>query len=436
MGDASMPQISQHLIHGEDVSSTDLFDVFSPETGKVVSRGTRCTAQTVEAAIASSSKAFTAWKTTPYVVRRDLMNKAADTLFAMRNDIVSSMCAETGSKSDWAMGANVHGASGLLREVASLASHIKGEVLQSTTPGTTTLVTLEPAGVVFAVAPWNSPVILSCRAIAVAIICGCTVILKSSEFSPRTQRYVAEAFRAAGFPEGVLNFVNMGVEEAPEMSELFVRHEAVRRVNFTGSARVGRVFAEMAARYGPKECVLELGGKAPFVVLGDADLDAAADAVVFSSLYNSGQICMSAERIIVMNSIADAFVEKLKARIGKLWTGPAAAANDTDRPEYLRIGPLFCKASAKRVISLITAAVSSGVGLPIGDLQQDGCFVKPHLLDFVSLTSEIFNEETFGPVCAVSRAQSVEEAIKLANHGDYSLTAVSLPFPPNSSGSY
>ena len=418
-----MPLTSLHLIHGKDVSSEQFFEARSPENGELVTEAARCTAQIVDEAISSAQAAFQKWKSTSYMVRRDLMNKAADALLGMRSEVVASMIAETGAKSDWSIGANVFGAVGLLKEVAALASHIKGEVLQSSTPGTTTLVTLEPAGVVFAVAPWNSPVILSCRAVAVPIICGCSVILKSSEYSPRTQRFVAEAFRAAGFPDGVLNFINMGTEEAPEMSEKIIANPLVRRVNFTGSARVGTIFASMAAKYGPKECVLELGGKAPFVVLEDADLEAAADAVVFSSMFNSGQICMSAERIIVLDAIADPFVEKLRHRISKLWSGPASSANSKDREEKYRLSPLFCDASAKRVADLLKSAKASGAKVLIGDTSREGCFVQPHLLDHVPQTSKIFNEETFGPICAVTRASNVEEAIDLANAGDYSLTA-------------
>lgn len=411
---------SLHIINNNDVPSEGWFDVYSPVDGTPVGRASLATLSVVDDAIASAQRAFTSWSRTTYVERRNLLNRTADILESMRDEISVAMITETGAKKDWTMGANLAAAVGLLREVASMASQVKGEVIPSVVPGTLSMVVREPAGVVFAIAPWNSPIVLSCRAVAAALLCGNTVILKSSEYSPRTQRYVVEAFRKAGLPAGVLNYLNMSREEAPRLTEHVISHTAIRRVNFTGSDRVGKIIAGHCAKYGPKQCVLELGGKSPIIVLEDADLDAAADAITFSSMMHSGQVCFSAERVLVLPAIADQFVEKLKARIEKLWSGPPEVDG---RPEQYRLGPLIQESAAIRARDLLEQAKNAGAQVLVGDLSRSRCFIQPHLLDHVPPTCDMFEEETFAPICSVTRVQSVEEAVQLANQGDFTLSA-------------
>ncbi|KAJ5814946.1 aldehyde dehydrogenase [Penicillium riverlandense] len=413
---------SPHLLDGCDVSSGSWFDVHSPETGELVSQGARCTAGIADQALESAQAAFPRWCQVSYLRRRELLLRAADKLEALGPDIQAAMMVETGAKADWAGGANVHGAASLLREVASLASQLKGEILPSSNPGTMTFVFREPAGVVFAVAPWNSPVVLSCRAVATALLCGNTVILKSSECSPRTQRFVAEAFRDAGLPDGVLNYVNMAADESPALVERIIASPVVRRVNFTGSVRVGRIIARHCAVYGPKQCVVELGGKAAAVVLEDADLDAAADDIVFSSMMHSGQICFSIENVLVLDAVANALVERLKSRIAKLWAGATDSSTES-RDERFRIGPLYNSASATHAVDLLRSVEETRATVLVGDVTAEQCFIQPHLLDHVDPSSRIFSEESFAPFCCITRISTVEEAIRLANLPGYSLSA-------------
>lgn len=414
---------SFHLINGDDVSSGTWFDVYSPEDGLLVSQGSRCTDEIVNQALSSAEAAFSTWRHVPYVQRRNLLLTAADRLEGRGEEIKHWMMKETGAKADWSLGANVHGASALLREVASLASQVKGEVLASNNPGTTTFVTREPCGVVLGIAPWNSPIVLSCRAVAIAILCGNTVILKSSECSPLTQRFVAEAFRDAGFPDGVLNYLNMAPDETPSLIERIISHRCVRRVNFTGSLQVGQIIAKHCATYGPKPCVLELAGKAPAIVLADANLDAAADDIVFSSMMHSGQICFSIENVIACESIADVLVEKLRSRMAKLWAGPESLSlSDESKPEKFRLSPLYNKTSAARAVHLLQESVELDQ-VAIGDGKATDCYVSPHLINGLDPSTALFREESFAPFCAVIRVKSVDEAIRLANLSDYSLSA-------------
>jgi acyl-CoA reductase-like NAD-dependent aldehyde dehydrogenase len=208
----------------------------------------------------------------------------------------------------WA-GFNVMLAAGMIREAASLTTQIGGEIIPSDVPGSLAMGVRQPAGVVLGIAPWNAPVILGVRAIATPLACGNTVILKGSENCPRTHHLIVEAFQDAGFPPGVVNYITNAPADAAAVVEAMVAHPAVRRVNFTGSTRVGRLIAMTCARY-LKPVVLELGGKAPLVVLDDADVDAAVNGAIFGAFANSGQICMSTERIVVDRRLADDFAQR------------------------------------------------------------------------------------------------------------------------------
>jgi len=260
---------------------------------------------------------------------------------------------------------------------------------------------------------------LTARAIACPLICGNTVVLKPSEFSPKCQNLVIRALTAAGLPPGCLNFLPTSAERTPQVTEYAVKHPKVLRVNFTGSDRVGKIIAGWASTV-LKQCVLELGGKAPVLVLDDASLDDAVEAVVFGALSNSGQICMSTERVILHSSIAKEFKEKLLQRVESLKTG-----NHLEEPG-VSISGLFTPASAFRVLNLIRAAVEGGAKLLAGDLEITGpnrTILSPHILEEVKPEMDIARVETFGPVIILSEFDTDEEAITAANSSDFSLCA-------------
>jgi benzaldehyde dehydrogenase (NAD) len=257
-------------------------------------------------------------------------------------------------------------------------------------------------------------VILGVRAIATPLACGNTVVLKGSELSPRTHGLIIEALQQAGLPEGVVNFVTNAPADAGPVVEAMIAHPAVRRVNFTGSTRVGRIIAMTCAKY-LKQVVLELGGKAPFVVLDDADLDAAVDAAAFGSFMNSGQICMSTERIIVDQAVADAFVEKLVAKTRGLPLGDP-------RQGPVVLGSVVDMATVERCNRLIDDALAKGAKLLCGG-KADSTLVPATLLDHVTPEMEIYREESFGPVKPIVRVNGVEEAIACANDNEFGLSA-------------
>jgi ABC-type branched-subunit amino acid transport system ATPase component len=302
MSDLSM------LINGLAVSAEKgaTFERRNPLDGSVATRAPAASTADAVAAVEAAAEAFKTWRDTGPNTRRALLLKAADALEAKTPKFVEAVPAETGATGMWA-GFNVMLAAGMIREAASLTTQIGGEVIPSDVPGSLAMGVRQPAGVVLGIAPWNAPIILGVRAIATPLACGNTVILKGSENCPRTHQLIIEAFQDAGFPAGVVNYITNAPADAGAVVEAMVAHPAVRRVNFTGSTRVGKLIALTCARY-LKPVVLELGGKAPMVVLDDADLDAAVNGAAFGAFANSGQICMSTERIIVDRKIADDFV--------------------------------------------------------------------------------------------------------------------------------
>ncbi|HEY0822678.1 MAG TPA: aldehyde dehydrogenase, partial [Ramlibacter sp.] len=322
--------------------------------------------------------------------------------------------AETGATGMWA-GFNVMLAGGMLREAASLTTQVAGEVIPSDVPGSLAMGMRQPAGVVLGIAPWNAPIILGVRAIATPLACGNTVILKGSENCPRTHQLIIEAFAEAGFPAGVVNYVTNAPSDAGAVVEAMVSHPAVRRVNFTGSTRVGRLIAQTCAKY-LKPAVLELGGKAPLVILDDADIDDAVNAAAFGCFANSGQICMSTERIIVDAKIADEFVRKFAAKAKSLPLG------DPRKPEPVVLGSVIGMSTVDHCNALVDDALAKGAKLACGG-KADSTLMPATLLDHVTPKMRIYHEETFGPVKAIVRVRGVDEAIACANDNEYGLSA-------------
>ena len=307
-----------------------------PVTGEVASEAAAAGAADVARVAEAAARAFETWSQTGPGERRALLLKSADILESRVGDFTKTMLEEIGATAPWA-GFNVMFAASMLREAAALTTQITGDVIPADKPGVLSLAIRQPAGVVLGMAPWNAPVILGVRAIAAPLACGNTVILRSSEVCPATHQLIVQAMNDAGFPKGVVNVISNAPADAPKVVAALIAHPAVKRVNFTGSSRVGKEIAKLAAEH-LKPVLLELGGKAPLIVLDDADLDAAVNATIFGAFLNQGQICMSTERLIVDASIADAFVEKLAKRAASLPAGDprgpcrAGLARQSSRP--------------------------------------------------------------------------------------------------------
>ena len=324
------------------------------------------------------------------------------------------MAKEIGASGLWA-GFNVMASAALLREAAGLATQIQGETISTDKPNTLSMTLRQPVGAILSIVPWNGPVILAARAIAYPLVCGNTVVFRASETSPRTHALLAEAFYEAGLPPGVLNFITNAPDDAPEVISALIAHPAIRRVNFTGSTRVGRIIAKECATH-LKRCLLELGGKAPMVILDDADIDSAVSAAIFGSFLYQGQICMSTERLVVDEKVADEFVAKFAERAKSL-----PVADPITNPGCV-IGPMVSQQSGPRINGLITDAVNKGAKLVVGGY-ADGAVMSATIVDHVTPEMQIYDEETFGPITTIVRVKDTESAVKAANDTIYGLSA-------------
>jgi acyl-CoA reductase-like NAD-dependent aldehyde dehydrogenase len=398
----------------QDAAEGRTFERLHPVTGDLVTRAAAANAADGLAAVASAATAFTTWSKTGPAERRAIMLKAADIMERRTPDLIEAMGQEVGAAPLWA-GFNGFLTANLLREAAGLATQIQGETIPTDKPGTLSMTVRTPAGVVFSMAPWNGAGVLAARAIAYPIVCGNTVVFRGSEYSPRSHALISEIFHEAGLPAGVLNFITSAPADADEVVGAIIAHKAVRRINFTGSTRVGRIIAEKAA-HELKPCLLELGGKAPLVVLDDADIDGAVNAAVFGAFLYQGQICMSTERFVVDESVAEEFVEKFAGRAATL-----PAGDPTTDPSCV-VGPMVTAGNGLRLNEMIDDAVSKGAKVVVGG-HADGAAMPATILDHVTPDMAIYDTETFGPITTVVRVRGVEEAVRVANDTEYGLAA-------------
>ncbi|ANZ41262.1 salicylaldehyde dehydrogenase [Lentzea guizhouensis] len=398
------------FIGGESVPALDgrTTDDRNPYTGEVHAVVAAASPADVTRAVDAAQEAFARWSATSPSQRRAILLRAADLLEARTPEVVRLMAAEVGGVAGWA-GFNVMLAANILRESAAAVTQPVGEVLTTETEGQLSLAVREPLGVVAAFAPWNAPVILSTRAVAAPLAAGNTVVLKPSEDAPiAAGLLIAEVLHEAGLPAGALNVVTNDPADAAAVAQALVTDPRVRAVNFTGSTEVGRTIGTLAAQH-LKPAVLELGGKNALLVLDDADLDHAVNAATFGSFHNAGQICMSTDRILVHESIAEEFTTRLAAKVASLPHG------DPTDPGTV-IGPVINARSAARVSELVDEAVSAGARLLTSG---DG----PTVLDQVTPDMRIFTEEIFGPAVIVVPVADDDEAVAIANNTEHGLTA-------------
>ena len=334
----------------QDAAADRTFERLHPLSGDLVTRAAAASTSDALNAVESAAKAFQTWSLTGPSERRAILLKAADIMERRTPELIEAMGSEVGAAPLWA-GFNGFLTANLLREAAGLATQIQGETIPTDKPGTLSMTVRVPAGVVLSMAPWNGAGVLAARAIAYPLVCGNTVVFRGSELSPRSHQLITEVFYEAGLPAGTLNFITTSSDDADEVVGAIIAHSAVRRINFTGSTKVGRIIAQRAAAE-LKPCLLELGGKAPLVVLDDADLDGAVNAAVFGSFLFQGQ----------------------------------------------------------------------GAEVVLGG-HADGAAMPATIVDKVSPTMTIYDQETFGPITTVVRVSGAEEAIRVANDTEYGLAA-------------
>jgi acyl-CoA reductase-like NAD-dependent aldehyde dehydrogenase len=403
-------------------TAQETFQDLDPFTGDMVAEVPAGGADDARRAVEAAEAAFPAWAESLPAQRQAIFLKAADVLEGRRDEVVDLLARETGCTFGFAM-FQIGFVAGLLRQAAALGYAPVGTVIPSDHPGTLAMGLRRPVGVVAAIAPWNAALILSARSIAAPLALGNTVVLKPSEWSPVVGGTIwSEIFAEAGLPDGVLNVVTHAPGAAGPIGEVFTSHPAVRRINFTGSTRTGRLLAEAAGR-NLKRVVLELGGQNPLLVLADADLDYAVNATAFGAFLHQGQICMSARRVIVDRTIADEFTTRLAEKTKGLKAGSPA------EPDTI-IGPLINPEALATVKRRVDDAVAKGARVLAGGEAVGPCFQATVLAD-VPEGSELAREETFGPVLAVEVVGSADEAVERANATTYGLSAGIITSDPD-----
>jgi acyl-CoA reductase-like NAD-dependent aldehyde dehydrogenase len=396
-----------------DAKGGKTFDDYNPATGELwaqIPSGDRADAK---AAIDAAHNARTAWADTPHPQRAAYLLKAADILEQRQQELAGNIIDESGSWFGKAMFETGYSA-GLIRAAAAAVYQVAGEILPSDY-GKINLLVRQPLGVVVVISPWNFPLLLSLRAVVFAMAVGNTVVLKPSSESPVSGGLmIAQIFEEAGLPPGVLNVITCPGEIVEEVGDELVVNPKVKGISFTGSSATGRHLAEKAGRH-LKKIALELGGKDPLIILADADMDRAVNAAVFGRFMHQGQICMSVERIIVEEPIAEEFTERFVAKTKTLKVGnPREPANI--------IGPIINQKQLEKVHDHVTDALEKGATLLCGG-EYEGLFYQPTVLTDVTPEMKVYREETFGPVAPVITVKDVEEAIAVANDSEYGLSA-------------
>lgn len=380
-----------------------MFDVLNPADGAVVGQVVDQAPAEVVAVVDRSTAAQRDWAITSSADRAGLLHRWHDAIIAATDSLAALITAESGKPLREAS-AEVAYAASYVRWFAEEAVRADGDAL-ALRFGERVFVVREPVGVVAAITPWNFPAAMVARKIAPAIAAGCSVVLKPSELTPLTALALAGLLDASGAPPGLLAVVTG--TDAAGIGAVLTGSSYVAKLSFTGSTGVGR--ALMAASSGTlKRLSLELGGNAPFIVFGDADLDAAVEGLVIAKFRNAGQTCVAANRVLVADEVHDAFVTRLVDRIGNMTLGPGASDCD--------LGPLIDRRAATRVAGLVAAAIADGAILATpAEAQLRGAFVRPQVLTGVEAGMAVAANEIFGPVAPVLRFKDESEAVQLAN---------------------
>lgn len=408
------------FINGEwvDAISGATFDVTNPATGEKVGAMPDGGADDAAAAIAAAHAAFGSWSTTTAYERADILMRAWQLMNDRAGELAELMTTEQGKPLKASRFEVGYGAD-FLRWFAEEARRVTGEWLPSSRPDQRFLSIRQPVGVVAAITPWNYPISMLTRKMGPALAAGCTMVLKPAEATPLCAKAIFEILHEAGVPAGVMNMVT--AQDPKPIGDVFTTDSRVKKLTFTGSTAVGKMLAGKAAGSLQRVSV-ELGGHAPFIVYPDADPDQAAKGAAALKFLNSGQACISPNRLYVHRDAADAFVGTLTSRIEKLVAGNGMA-------DGVGVGPLVNDAAVDKVAAQVEDAREKGAGIPVGGYRMTdngldkGHFYAPTLLTQVTPDMTVYREETFGPVAPVVVYDDVDEVIELANDTHYGLAA-------------
>jgi acyl-CoA reductase-like NAD-dependent aldehyde dehydrogenase len=413
----SQPMQQGIFINGnfENSASGKTFDVINPATGEVLSQVQEGDAADIDKAVKAARAAFAGWSEAPAQMRSAILSKAADILEARKEELAALETKNTGKPLIESMFIDFGLAVDCLKFYSAAARMIRGETIPVAS-GQMVYTLKEPIGVVGQIIPWNFPVLMACWKLGPALAAGNTVVLKPAEQTPITALKLAEIFKEAGLPDGVLNVVPGFGETA---GAALVNHPDVDKIAFTGETKTGRLIMETASKTA-KRVSLELGGKAPNIVFEDADLDNAVHASLFAVYLNQGQACVSGSRLYVQESIYDQFIEKLVAGAKKISVGDPMDMNT-------RLGSVCSKEQYDKIKSYIEIGKAEGAKLLVGGDSPEGEFSKGYFINPTIFEAEqnmrITQEEVFGPFLSVIKFKDVDDAVAKANDTQYGLAA-------------
>ena len=402
------------LIGGKWISTRTMFAVEDPSTGEVIAEVADAAPehgiQALDAAVAASAD----WGATDPRQRAEILRRAFDLLTERAADIALLMTLEMGKPLAEAAGEVGYGAE-FFRWFSEEAVRIAGRYALAPSGGTRLLTMKQPVGPVFAITPWNFPLAMGTRKIGPALAAGCTVVIKPAAQTPLTTSALAAVLIEAGLPDGVLNVITTSRSSA--VSAPIIADPRLRKLTFTGSTAVGQKLIEQSAEQVLK-ISMELGGNAPFLVFGDADLDDAVDGAMLAKMRNIGEACTAANRFIVHRSVAAEFSTRLAERMGAMTIGRGVE-------DAVAVGPLIDSAAVEKTTELVADAVSKGATVLTGgaSLDRPGHFYPPTVLTGVGTDARVFREEIFGPVAPITTFHTDDEGIALANDTEFGLVA-------------
>src|SRR4051812_43640245 len=407
---------TQLFIGGEwrDASGGDRLDVEDPSTGEAIASVADATPDDAKAALDAACAVQDEWAVHPPRERGEILRRAFEAMNANADDLALVMTLEMGkplaeSKAEIAYAAE------FLRWFSEEAVRIEGRF--GTAPnGAGRLITMkQPVGPCYAITPWNFPMAMGTRKIGPAIAAGCTMVMKPAQQTPLSMLALAEILEQAGLPAGVLNVITASSSSA--VSEPIINDPRLRKLTFTGSTEVGRKLVEQSAQ-GLLRTSMELGGNAPFLVFGDADVDAAVEGALIAKMRNIGEACTAANRFHVAGKVADEFTSKLAEKLGAMKVGRGTE-------EDVKVGPLIDDDQRSKVAELVEDATGKGAEVVLGGTKRDGAgyFFDPTVLAGVPDDARLLKEEIFGPVAPVATFDDEDAAIAAANDTEYGLVA-------------
>ncbi|MCP4343111.1 MAG: NAD-dependent succinate-semialdehyde dehydrogenase [Desulfobulbaceae bacterium] len=407
-------------INGEWLSadSGEVFESTNPTSGKVLGHVPSGSRSDTRKAINAAAQAFLIWSKLTVYDRAEFLYRAHSLMMSEQESLAAVMTEEQGKPIGASRNEVKYGADFLLW-FAEEAKRVYGRTIPSARADQRFLAMLQPVGVVGAITPWNYPISMITRKVAPALAAGCTIVLKPAEFTPLCAKAVFEIFEKAAFPPGVTNLVT-AADPAPVGEEL-LSDSRVRKLTFTGSTHVGRMLSQEAGKR-LKRISLELGGHAPFIVCPDADPVHAAKGLTLVKFLNTGQACISPNRIFVHSDIAEPFLEELTGRVKNLKAGSGFEPG-------VKIGPLVSKGELEKIGNQVQDAVDKGAALLTGgrrlmeDGLEQGCFYAPTIIRDVTPSMLIYRQETFGPVAPIIIYDDNDDVLTMANDTEYGLAA-------------